>query len=263
VQGWGWQDNAWWLNQSSLVSLPFGWNRLTVALREDGVEFDQIVLSPARYLTQPPGSVKNDTTILGPDGTPAPSEPGGDATSLVMYAADADLIEGFVLVNDATAADGRKLSSADHGWSSTEVVPSPAIAPHAGFSFSVPQAGAYRLWLRMRGQGDSKFNESVWVQFSHATRNGAPVYRWQSSHGLLVNLEDCSNCGIQGWGWQDNSWWLNQSALVDLLAGTQHLYILVREDGVEFDQVVLSREKFVSTPPGPLKSDNTILPRSP
>jgi hypothetical protein len=32
--------------------------------REDGVSIDQVVLSPATYLTRAPGALKNDTTIL-------------------------------------------------------------------------------------------------------------------------------------------------------------------------------------------------------
>ena len=257
VQGWGWQDNSWWLNQSSLVSLPAGWQQLHVGLREDGVEFDQIVLSPVRFLTTPPGPVKNDNTIV-----PRTAPPESDNSSIVLYGTDASALHRFTIADDSTAAGGRKITSADEGWSSPNTVPSPADAPYAEFTFDVPEAGAYRLWLRLKGQGDSKFNESVWVQFSHATRGGPPVYRWMSSDALLVNLEDCSNCGIQGWGWQDNSWWLNQSSLVHLPAGTQQLYILVREDGVEIDQVVLSGERFIASPPGPVKNDSTVLPKT-
>ena len=34
------------------------------SVREDGVQFDQIVLSPTTYLTSPPGGVSNDSTIV-------------------------------------------------------------------------------------------------------------------------------------------------------------------------------------------------------
>jgi hypothetical protein len=37
---------------------------LRVQAREDGLAIDQIVLSPATYLTAAPGAAKNDTTIL-------------------------------------------------------------------------------------------------------------------------------------------------------------------------------------------------------
>jgi hypothetical protein len=35
-----------------------------IQTREDGLAIDQIVLSPSRYLTKSPGSLKNDTTIV-------------------------------------------------------------------------------------------------------------------------------------------------------------------------------------------------------
>ena len=42
---------------------------LRVQTREDGVSVDQIVLSPATFLTMAPGALKNDTTILGATST--------------------------------------------------------------------------------------------------------------------------------------------------------------------------------------------------
>jgi hypothetical protein len=35
-----------------------------VLAREDGFSIDQVVLSPAAYLTKAPGALKNDTTLL-------------------------------------------------------------------------------------------------------------------------------------------------------------------------------------------------------
>ena len=37
---------------------------IRVQPREDGLAIDQIVLSPATYLTSSPGATKNDTTLL-------------------------------------------------------------------------------------------------------------------------------------------------------------------------------------------------------
>ena len=39
---------------------------LRVQQREDGAIIDQIVLSAATYLTNPPGTRLNDTTIISP-----------------------------------------------------------------------------------------------------------------------------------------------------------------------------------------------------
>jgi hypothetical protein len=33
-------------------------------MREDGIGIDEVVLSSSQYLTQAPGAVRNDTTIL-------------------------------------------------------------------------------------------------------------------------------------------------------------------------------------------------------
>jgi hypothetical protein len=64
MSGWGWQDGAWWLTQPKVVQfLSTGTHTIRVQTREDGVQVDQIVLSPATYLTARPGELANDTTI--------------------------------------------------------------------------------------------------------------------------------------------------------------------------------------------------------
>jgi hypothetical protein len=37
---------------------------MRIQVREDGVEFDQIVLSPSTYLNAAPGPVSGDSTIV-------------------------------------------------------------------------------------------------------------------------------------------------------------------------------------------------------
>ena len=37
---------------------------MRIQIREDGVQLDQIVLSPGTYLSSPPGPATNDTTIV-------------------------------------------------------------------------------------------------------------------------------------------------------------------------------------------------------
>jgi len=41
-----------------------GYQFIRIQTREDGVSFDQVVLSAEKYLDRRPGSAKNDTTIL-------------------------------------------------------------------------------------------------------------------------------------------------------------------------------------------------------
>lgn len=197
--------------------------------------------------------------VIRDGGASPPPAVGGD---VVLYAAqDAGVLQGLSRVADPTAAGGSKVSSEDLGRAWLHTPPAAGSAPYAVYTFDVAVPGRYSVWLRLRAQAETKWNDSVWVQFSHATRDGAPVYQIGSNDGLLVNLENCSGCGVQGWGWQDNSWWLNQPAVVQLPAGTQRLQIALREDGVEFDQIVLSRERYAAQAPGALKNDSTIVPK--
>jgi hypothetical protein len=168
----------------------------------------------------------------------------------------------FTIESDTTAATGEKVSSPDHGWSSTEQPPAlSAGMPYIDFSFNVTHTGTYRLWMRLRATGNSKWNDSVWVQFGDAYSSGQRVYAVGGKSGLLVNLEDCHACGVQEWGWQDNSWWLDQSSTVTLPAGPHWLRVMLREDGVEFDQIVLSPQRYLTSPPGPPRNDRTIVAR--
>jgi hypothetical protein len=65
LSGWGWQNAAYWLAQPVTVSFAAGGTHtLRIQVREDGVQLDQIVLSPTTYLTRAPGPVNNDATIV-------------------------------------------------------------------------------------------------------------------------------------------------------------------------------------------------------
>jgi hypothetical protein len=184
-------------------------------------------------------------------------------SDVVLYPSDVSVIRGnWSRVSSTTGAGGQKLTSADQGWSSPD---SPLAAPADYFEASFPaQAGVtYRLWLRLRAAGNSKWNESVWVQFSSAvTPAGAPLWRIGTASALAVNLENCSGCGVSGWGWQDNAWWLGTSSVVRFpTSGTQTVRVQTREDGVDVDQIVLSAGPYLNAPPGALRDDATIVPK--
>jgi hypothetical protein len=76
-------------------------------------------------------------------------------------------------------------------------------------------------------------------------------------------LEDCANCGLSGWGWQDNGYGAGVLGppIYFAASGPQRIRLQVREDGLGIDQVVLSAVKYLSASPGALKNDTTILPR--
>jgi hypothetical protein len=63
LSGWAWQDNGYGV-LGPLLYFTAGTQTIRIQEREDGISIDQIVLSPDTYLTNSPGLVKNDTTIL-------------------------------------------------------------------------------------------------------------------------------------------------------------------------------------------------------
>ncbi len=184
-------------------------------------------------------------------------------SDIVLYGSDAEAVHGdWTLVPDATAAGGHMLASADHGWS-TASAPLAAPGDYVDFSLPADPSTPYRLWLRMRGTGNSKWNESVWVQFSGATDvGGSPLYPIGTTSGLLVNLEPCKNCGVSGWGWQDGAYWLAQSSIIRFAGASHVLRVQTREDGVQVDQVVLSPVAYVGSAPGAGSNDTTIVPKA-
>jgi hypothetical protein len=179
---------------------------------------------------------------------------------VVLYASDVTAVAGnWARLPSSSGAQQMKMASADHGWSSTDAART-APSDYFDVSFDAP-AGAYRVWLRLRGTANSKYNESVWVQFSDATdADGGPLWRIGGPQALLVNLEDCGGCGVDGWGWQDDAWWLGQSSVVRFATASRHtVRVQTREDGVEIDQIVLSPQRYLATPPGGVRGDATIV----
>ena len=187
----------------------------------------------------------------------------GAEPEIVLYAADVTAIHGnWTSVADSSAAGGRYLSSPDAGWSSASA-PLPQPSSYFEVGFTATAGTSYRLWLRLRAASNSKYNESVWVQSSDALKNGAPAYAIGSASALLVNLENCSGCGVSGWGWKDGAYWLAQASTVQFSStGAHTLRIQVREDGVQIDQIVLSPATYLAQAPGGLTNDATIVPKA-
>jgi hypothetical protein len=205
-------------------------------------------------------AVRIDGSVLDHHTLQRCSPPPSGTTDVVLRATDVTRMAGnWARLPSSSGASQVKMASADNG-SSTIDAPLAAPADYFEASFDAP-AGAYRLWLRMRGAGDSKFNESVWVQFSDALdAQGTPLWRIGTPAALLVNLEDCGGCGISLWGWQDNAWWLGDSSVVRFAtAGRRTIRVQTREDGVEIDQIILSPQRYLDNPPGGVKNDSTII----
>lgn len=182
---------------------------------------------------------------------------------VVLYTAETTTVYGnWAATTSEGAAGGRSMASRDLGWSRTNA---PLASPTNYFemSFTASADTTYRVWLRLRAAGNSKWNDGVWVQFSDSTlTTGTAIYRIGTTSGLMVNLEPCSGCGTSGWGWQNTAYWLTQATEVRFASTGQHtIRIQTREDGVEVDQVVLSPVTYATNAPGPMANDTTIVPQ--
>jgi hypothetical protein len=163
---------------------------------------------------------------------------------------------------DGTAAAGVKLVTPDNGVANTNnALASPV--DYVDVTFNANAGTPYRIWLRMQALNDNKFNDSVWVQLSDGQVNGAAAYPIGTTSGLLVNLAtDGTASSLGGWGWQNMAYWLSQATTVTFpTTGSHTLRIQVREDGVQFDQIVLSPSQYLSTAPGGVSNDSTIVPK--
>ncbi|HEY1912072.1 MAG TPA: hypothetical protein VGG73_14195, partial [Vicinamibacterales bacterium] len=351
--GWGWVNGAYWLTQPATVTFTSGGSHtLRVQAREDGVQFDQIVLSPSTYLTAAPGIRTNDSTIVakpsppGPPSTPTAPSPSNQATGVatsptltwtasgatsfdvrfgtsnppasvstgqssaaytpaalansatyfwqiiahnsagtatgpvwsfttaaagppppsgdvVIYASDipaAGLHGNWAAATDPSSPNTTKLVTPDNGLAFTDAALA-APTHYVDVTFTAAAGTPYRFWMRMQALNNSKFNDSLWVQFSDALANGSPIYPINSSSGLDVNLAaDSTGNGLSKWGWQNAAYWLSQpTTFTFATSGTHTLRIQVREDGAQFDQIVLSSGKYLTAAPGPVANDTTIV----
>ena len=260
LDGWGWSDNGWESVGPHVYFATSGAQTIRVQRREDGIWLDQIVLSPSSFITAPPGAAKSDTTIY-PEYTGEEAPP-TNAGELVLYASDAVIAgDGFTTIADPSAAEGSALQSLDRGTSKIVTALS-APATYAELQFVAEGGRQYRLWIRAKALKNYWGNDSIHVQFSDAVdASGNPVFRIGTSDSTIVNLEDCSGCGLSVWGWQDNGW--GSGVLGPLVsfatAGVKTLRIQNREDGLAIDQVVLSPAAYLERPPGALNDDATIL----
>jgi len=258
---WGWQDNGY--GTGVLGPLVYfatsGVQKIRIQQREDGVSLDQIVLSPETYLTNAPGANKLDATIL-PLTTSAPP-PVSTTEVLIQANAPAVVAGAWQLTPDAAAANGAAMANPDAGAAKITTAFA-APANYVEYTFQAEAGKDYRLWMRGRAQNDYWANDSVYVQFSGSVdASGAPTSRIGTTSSYVVNLEDAAGAGVSGWGWQDDGYGAGVLGPLVRFAttGTQTIRIQVREDGYRFDQIVLSGEKYLTTAPGALKNDTTIL----
>jgi len=190
---------------------------------------------------------------------------GGSATNVVMYAGRAPTVAGtWQVVSDATAAGGSRMYQPDMGAAKV-ASPSSSPANYFEIAFNVQAGVPYALWIRGKAQNDSYNNDSVWVQFSNSVDgSGTPLWRIGSTSGTWIGIEDCSGCGVQGWGWQDSGYGVGVmgAPVYFTTTGVQRIRVQQREDGISLDQIVLSPSTYMGRAPGGTKNDATILPEA-
>jgi hypothetical protein len=159
------------------------------------------------------------------------------------------------------AAGGAMLLNPDKGAAKrTSALAAPAS--YVEFAVNVAAGVPYRLWLRSRATNNSYNNDSVYVQFSGAVdAGGAPVARIGTTSGLSVILEDRRDAGVSGWGWSDAGYGTNAPPVYFAQSGPQKIRIQQREDGIGWDQLILSSVAYKSLP-GATKNDTTIVDES-
>jgi len=187
------------------------------------------------------------------------------AGDIVMYASGAPVVKGtWRAVSDSSAAGGAAMRQPDAGATKRS---SASASPASYFElvFEARAGVAYHLWMRGKAQNNSGLNDSVFVQFSGSVNaSGSAIDRIGTTSSETLNLEDCSDCGLSGWGWQDNGWGVNVRGpnIRFQTTGPQRIRVQTREDGLSIDQIVLSPQTFLSSAPGGLFNDTTILARA-
>jgi hypothetical protein len=265
LNGWGWQDNASG-GRDILGPLIYfaasGPQRIRIQRREDGIRFDQVVLSAVQYLHVPPGAAQGDMTIL-PENTGGTAPPPSGAAEIVMYAGRPTTVAGnWSIASDPSAAAGKRIQNPNLGAAKlTTALASPAH--YFELTFNAVAGKPYRLWIRGKATNDHYSNDSVFVQFDRSVdKAGAAQWRIGTTSAAVYVLEECSGCTLSGWGWQDTGYGAGVLGPVVYFAtsGSQRMRIQVREDGLGIDQVVLSPATYLTTAPGPPRNDTTILP---
>jgi phosphatidylserine/phosphatidylglycerophosphate/cardiolipin synthase-like enzyme len=272
LNAWGWQDNGYAASPCGFLGpviyfAESGVQTIRVQTREDGASFDQIVLSPDTYLNTSPGATKADMLILpeqdGSAGEPPPP-PSPETTDVVLYASKAEVIgTAWQVVPDSTAAGGARIANTDVG-AATVTTPVAEPADYFTMQFTATANAAYRLWMRGKADGNSGYNDSVWIQFSDAVNaSGVPI-NIGTTNAEWVNLQDCSGAALNQWGWQDNGYAKSPCGFLGPLiyfttSGVQEMRVQAREDGASFDQIVLSPSTYLNASPGAAKADTVIL----
>jgi hypothetical protein len=218
----------------------------------------------SRSIDYPDGFLTRASLL--PRGTPGPRD-------TVVHVADGATLHGnWVRADDPGAAGGARLHNPDAG---APKLTQPLAAPADYFEVTVNglYGGPYMVWVRGKADNNSYSNDSVYLQFSAAANTGSDadderhIYRIGTTEAMAFTVEDCSGCGVHGWGWQDGGYGRRVSGtpLYFNNGGPTTIRVQRREDGISIDQIVFARDDGTAGPyffsaPGYQKDDDTIVP---
>jgi hypothetical protein len=183
--------------------------------------------------------------------------PAPGTQDVVLYAARAPVVAGAWRVEPFASAAGGSLLRHPNAGVARPAAPLASPVNYFELTFQAEANVPYHFWLRGKADSNNWANDSVWVQFSNVS-----AYPIGTTKAAAVTLEDCTSCGVSGWGWQDNAFGLNVLGphVTFVTGGLQTVRIQTREDGLAIDQIILSPSRFLTTAPGALKNDTTIYP---
>ena len=213
VAGRGSQDKGYWLAPGAVLRFASsGSHTIRIQTREDGVQIDQIVLSPSAYLAASPGRATNDATIIAkPSATTPPSVTG-------PYGGTAAAIPGTIQAEAFdTGAEGAAYHDATPGnaggaFRQTDV----DVEPVSGGGYDVGWI-APGEWLRTLVAVAS--SGSYTAQFIVASSGPGGTFHLEANGANVTGPMTIPNTG----GWQN---WQSIAKTVTLAAGPQRMRLV-------------------------------------
>ena len=207
--------------------------------------------------------------LLSSDGTGS-TDPDGTVLDYVWHWGDEVLVRAadlpaaairgteWIRTNQGDAAGGAMILNLDRG-AAKRAAASSAPGSYVEFTVNAAAGVPYYLWMRMRASSNSYSNDSLYVQFNGAVNaQGTPVARIGTTNGLSLILEEGQEAHVAGWGWNDSDYGGTAVPIYFAQSGLQTVRIQQREDGVGWDQLILSSAAKTARP-GLLKNDTTIV----
>lgn len=191
----------------------------------------------------------NPTNGSQPESTVASGESSAGALAeIVVYASDLQQGDLFELdfYDDPASPGGKFISLPNNG---DELDPPPENDPHVSFDVQVQSGIPYRCWIHIKVgtlKGRSQAN-TVWVQFTDAVDIAKQEVLKPGSDSYLT----AEGPEHEGWTWVECDYADSDAdSLVYFRTGEQiTVRIQAGSEGVGFDQLLLSSEDFLNTPP--------------